>query len=65
MGVAPSQGCDYRCRGTLLLSVVGLKFLGGEFIPSLDEGDFAVEMSMAQGTSLSQMVETCTKAEKS
>ena len=46
------------------MSVVGLKFLGGEFIPSLDEGDFAVEMSMAQGTSLSQMVETCTKAEK-
>lgn len=46
------------------VSVVGLKFLGGEFIPSLDEGDLAVEMSMAQGTSLSQMVETCTKAEK-
>ena len=46
------------------VSVVGLKFLGGEFIPSLDEGDFAVEMSMAQGTSLSQMVVTCTKAEK-
>lgn len=46
------------------VSVVGLKFLGGEFIPSLDEGDFAAEMSMAQGTSLSQMVETCTKAEK-
>lgn len=46
------------------VSVVGLKFLGGEFMPSLDEGDFAVEMSMAQGTSLSQMAETCTKAEK-
>ena len=46
------------------VSVVGFKFLGGEFIPSLDEGDFAVEMSMAQGTSLSQMVESCTKAEK-
>ena len=46
------------------VSVVGFKFLGGEFIPSLEEGDFAVEMSMAQGTSLSQMVESCTKAEK-
>jgi Cu/Ag efflux pump CusA len=41
-----------------------LESVRGEFIPSLDEGDFAVEMSMAQGTSLSQMVETCTKAEK-
>lgn len=44
--------------------VVGFKYLGGEFIPSLEEGDFAVEMSMSQGTSLSQMVESCTKAEK-
>lgn len=46
------------------MSLVAFKFLGGEFIPSLEEGDFAVEMSMAQGTSLSQMVESCTKAEK-
>ena len=46
------------------VSAVGFKYLGGEFIPSLEEGDFAVEMSMAQGTSLSQMVESCTKAEK-
>ena len=46
------------------VSAVGFKFLGGEFIPSLEEGDFAVEMSMAQGTSLTQMVESCTKAEK-
>ena len=46
------------------VSVVGFKFLGGEFIPSLEEGDFAVEMSMSQGTSLSQIVESCTKAEK-
>lgn len=61
-----------RCRKDVItaavalfcVSIVGLKHLGGEFIPSLDEGDFAVEMSMVQGTSLSQMVETCTKAEK-
>ena len=46
------------------VSAVGFKFLGGEFIPSLEEGDFAVAMSMAQGTSLSQMVESCTKAEQ-
>ena len=38
--------------------------LGGEFIPNLEEGDFAVEISMAQGTSLSQMVTTMTMAEK-
>lgn len=46
------------------VSIVGFKYLGGEFIPSLEEGDFAVEMSMSQGTSLSQMVESCSKAEK-
>ena len=38
--------------------------LGAEFVPTLEEGDFAVELSMAQGTSLTQMVETCTKAEQ-
>ncbi len=46
------------------VSVVSFRYLGGEFIPNLEEGDFAIEMSMAQGTSLSQMVETCGKAEK-
>ena len=46
------------------VSGVAFKFLGGEFIPTLEEGDFAIEMSMVQGTSLSQMVEGCTKAEK-
>ncbi len=46
------------------VSVVAFKHLGGEFIPNLEEGDFAVEMSMAQGTSLSQMVATTTQAEQ-
>ena len=38
--------------------------LGGEFVPTLDEGDFAVEISMAQGTSLDRMVSTTSLAEK-
>ncbi len=37
--------------------------MGGEFIPNLEEGDLAAEVSMCQGTSLSQMIESCTKAE--
>lgn len=37
--------------------------MGGEFIPNLEEGDLAAEVSMRQGTSLSQMIESCTKAE--
>lgn len=46
------------------LSLWLLSRLGGEFIPNLEEGDFAVELSMEQGTSLGQMVETCSQAEK-
>ncbi|MBB2148862.1 CusA/CzcA family heavy metal efflux RND transporter [Pedobacter gandavensis] len=38
--------------------------MGGEFLPQLEEGDLAVEISMSQGTSLSQVVETFGKAEK-
>ena len=45
-------------------SLLLMSRLGAEFIPTLEEGDFAAEVSMAQGTSLTQMVETCTKAEQ-
>ena len=57
---------------TLIISMVALfavslfvfNKMGGEFIPNLEEGDFAAEISMAQGTSLSQMVKSTTQAEK-
>lgn len=45
-------------------SLLLMSRLGAEFVPTLEEGDFAVELSMAQGTSLTQMVETCTMAEQ-
>ncbi|MBC7922642.1 MAG: CusA/CzcA family heavy metal efflux RND transporter, partial [Ferruginibacter sp.] len=38
--------------------------LGGEFIPTLDEGDFAVETTLLPGSSLTQTVETFRKAGK-
>lgn len=38
--------------------------MGGEFIPTLDEGDLTVEVSMMQGTSLTEVVKTFGKAEK-
>lgn len=38
--------------------------MGGEFIPSLEEGDFAVETRVLTGSSLSHTVEASTKAEK-
>ncbi|HTH58462.1 MAG TPA: CusA/CzcA family heavy metal efflux RND transporter [Cyclobacteriaceae bacterium] len=36
--------------------------MGGEFIPTLDEGDFAVETKIITGSSLSQTVETFGKS---
>jgi cobalt-zinc-cadmium resistance protein CzcA len=37
--------------------------MGGEFIPTLEEGDLTVEISMMQGTSLTQTVKTFSMAE--
>jgi cobalt-zinc-cadmium resistance protein CzcA len=36
--------------------------MGGEFMPTLEEGDFAVETRLVQGTSLSQTIEIMQKA---
>lgn len=47
-----------------IVSVFMFLRMGGEFIPTLEEGDFAIEFGMMQGTSLTQMTETTTKAEK-
>ena len=38
--------------------------MGGEFIPELDEGDFAVETTIRQGSSLPQTITTFTMIEK-
>ncbi|RZJ35001.1 MAG: efflux RND transporter permease subunit, partial [Flavobacterium sp.] len=50
--------------GLLLLSFVVFHFLGAEFIPTLEEGDFAVETRVLTGSSLSQTVEAAQKAAK-
>jgi cobalt-zinc-cadmium resistance protein CzcA len=46
------------------LSIWVFSGMGGEFIPTLEEGDLTVEISMMQGTSLSEVVKTFGKAEK-
>ncbi|MCU0431843.1 MAG: CusA/CzcA family heavy metal efflux RND transporter [Bacteroidia bacterium] len=38
--------------------------LGGEFIPTLEEGDFAVEMRLLKGSSLQQTINTSNEAAK-
>lgn len=50
----------------ILLIISGFIFnsLGGEFIPTLDEGDIATNLVIASGSSLSQEIEATTKAEQ-
>lgn len=68
---SPLLECSLRNSRALIGAVVLLfaasialfSQMGGEFIPNLEEGDLAAEVSMRQGTSLSQMIESCTKAE--
>lgn len=47
-----------------LFSVWMFSNMGGEFIPTLEEGDLTVEITMMQGTSLTQIVQTFGEAEK-
>jgi heavy metal efflux system protein len=48
----------------LLLALFIFSRLGGEFIPTLEEGDYAIEYTLPQGASLSQTIETVLQAEK-
>lgn len=49
--------------GLLFLSIFGFTRLGSVFIPTLEEGDLAMQVSMRTGTNLSEMIKTTTKAE--
>jgi heavy metal efflux system protein len=48
--------------GLLLVSVFVFTTMGGEFIPSLDEGDFAVETRVMTGSSMQQTVDAALSA---
>lgn len=48
----------------LLLSLLLFTKLGAEFIPTLDEGDFAMQMTLPAGSSLSKSIEASLEAEK-
>ncbi|MDW7694720.1 CusA/CzcA family heavy metal efflux RND transporter [Flammeovirgaceae bacterium SG7u.111] len=50
----------------LLLATVGFLFtrMGGEFVPTLDEGDFVIQPVLKTGTSLSKTVEATTRMER-
>ncbi len=50
--------------GVLVVSMVVFMRMGGEFIPNLEEGDLAMQMTIPPGSSLSQSVATSTRAEQ-
>ncbi|MEO6669920.1 MAG: CusA/CzcA family heavy metal efflux RND transporter [Ferruginibacter sp.] len=48
----------------LIISIFIFTRMGGEFIPTLEEGDYAIEFVLPQGSSLSQTTETVLMAER-
>ena len=60
-----ARGLVVGAAGALLV-LAGFLFarLGGEFIPQLDEGDFALNVTLAPGSSLSQTVATNTRVQQ-
>ena len=50
--------------GVLAITIFVFSRMGGEFIPTLEEGDYAIEFVLPQGASLSQTVETVMQAER-
>lgn len=50
--------------GLFALALFTFQNMGGEFIPTIEEGDLAINATIMTGSSLSQMVETTTKYEK-
>jgi cobalt-zinc-cadmium resistance protein CzcA len=76
MGIAqrsysPIMEWSYRHKkivlGLAFASLVGTGYLfsrmGGEFVPTLDEGDFVIQPVLKTGTSLSKTIETTTQME--
>ncbi|AWM15035.1 CusA/CzcA family heavy metal efflux RND transporter [Flavobacterium sediminis] len=54
----------YSALGLLVLAIAVFTTMGGEFIPTLDEGDFVIQPVLKTGTSLSKTIETTTKIEQ-
>ncbi|CAM4091882.1 CusA/CzcA family heavy metal efflux RND transporter [Flavobacterium weaverense] len=54
----------YGALGLLLLSGALFTTMGGEFIPTLDEGDFVIQPVLKTGTSLTKTIGITTKIEK-
>jgi heavy metal efflux system protein len=54
----------YGAVGLFLMSIAVFSSMGGEFIPTLDEGDFVIQPFLKTGTTLSNTIQTTTKIEQ-
>ncbi|MEY2670145.1 MAG: hypothetical protein RLZZ577_461, partial [Bacteroidota bacterium] len=54
----------YGAIGLLVFAIAIFSTMGGEFIPTLDEGDFVIQPVLKTGTSLTKTIATTTKIEK-
>lgn len=50
--------------GLFVLAIIVFQNMGGEFIPTIEEGDLAINATIMTGSSLTQMVKTTTEYEK-
>jgi len=48
----------------LVIALITLSFLGGEFIPALEEGDFAIDTRVLTGSNLNVSIDATLKGEK-
>jgi cobalt-zinc-cadmium resistance protein CzcA len=62
--LANTKKVIYGAVGLLFLAIGLFATMGGEFIPTLDEGDFVIQPVLKTGTSLSKTIATTTKIEK-
>ncbi|PKH68323.1 CusA/CzcA family heavy metal efflux RND transporter [Flavobacterium sp. ALD4] len=63
-GLRNTKKVLYGALGLLVLGGGLFTTMGGEFIPTLDEGDFVIQPVLKTGTSLTKTIATTTKIEK-
>lgn len=62
--LANTKKVMYGAIGLLFMAIALFATMGGEFIPTLDEGDFVIQPVLKTGTSLTKTIATTTKIEK-
>ena len=63
-GLSNTKKVIYGALGLLVMALALFSTMGGEFIPTLDEGDFVIQPVLKTGTSLTKTIATTTKIEK-